>query len=178
MRFADFLRRGICICGSSDSPVQSLDPWLQMLGMTQFYREEESVTPYEALRCYTVHPARALLEEKERGMLLAGMRADFFTSDRDLFSLSPTELGDFRPLDTWYGGKPAVDGRGRRQSWRGCSFADRKKSERKIKRENCSFFYVSSRKSVMIGIEKYNGIRGWNYEQNYYGCQRVRERRA
>ena len=107
MRFADFLRRGICICGSSDSPVQSLDPWLQMLGMTQFYREEESVTPYEALRCYTVHPARALLEEKERGMLLAGMRADFFTSDRDLFSLSPTELGDFRPLDTWYGGKPA-----------------------------------------------------------------------
>ena len=31
---------------------------------------------------------------------------------------------------------------------------------------------------VGIGIEKYNGIRGWNYEQNYYGCQRVRERRA
>ena len=107
MRFADFLRRGICICGSSDSPVQSLDPWLQILGMTQFYREEESITPYEALRCYTVHPARALMEERERGMLLAGMRADFFTSDRDLFQLSPKELGNFRPLGTWYGGKPA-----------------------------------------------------------------------
>ena len=107
LRFKTYVDKGICICGSTDSPVQSLDPWLQMLGMTQFYVPEESVTPYEALRCYTVHPARALLEEKDRGRLRAGMRADFFVGDQDLFLLTPEELSDFRPLKTYYGGEPA-----------------------------------------------------------------------
>lgn len=107
MHFKTFIDQGICICGSSDSPVQSMDPWLQMLGMTEFYRQEESVSPYEALRCYTVNPAIAMEEEKERGRLLCGMRADFFTSDQDLFTLSPEELGSFRPEQTFYAGKKA-----------------------------------------------------------------------
>ena len=178
MRFADFLRRGICICGSSDSPVQSLDPWLQMLGMTQFYREEESVTPMRPCAVIRfIRPGR-FWRRKSGGccspacgrtsLLRIGISFRFPRQSWEISGRLTHGTAESLP----------VDGRGRRQSWRGCSFADRKKSERKIKRENCSFFYVSSRKSVMIGIEKYNGIRGWNYEQNYYGCQRVRERRA
>ena len=107
MKFKTYVDKGICICGSSDSPVQSMDPWLQMLGMTQFYREEESITPYQALLCYTVNPARAILEERERGKLLPGMRADFFTGDRNIFNLSPEDLAAFLPADTYYGGKRA-----------------------------------------------------------------------
>ncbi len=112
LKFKTLYDKGVCVCGSSDSPVQELDPWLQMLGMVQFYRESESLTPYEAFRCYTVHPARALLEEDERGTLEAGRLADFFTAEEDLFSLSPEQLGAFRPAQTYYGGRPA-------RVWRG-----------------------------------------------------------
>ena len=106
LKFRSFVEKGVLICGSTDSPVQDLDPWQQMLGMTQFYNEEESISPYEALRCYTVNPAKALLEEGERGRLLPGLRADFFTADRALFSLAPEELGAFRPERTYYLGRP------------------------------------------------------------------------
>lgn len=105
LKFRTYVEKGICICGSTDSPVQSLDPWQQMLGMTQFYIAEESVTPYEAFRCYTVNPAKALREERERGRLLPGMRADFFTSEQNIFRMTPEELCAFRPLQTYYGGK-------------------------------------------------------------------------
>ncbi len=104
--------KGICVCGSSDSPVQELDPWLQMLGMVQFYNDEESLTPYEAFRCYTVHPAAALLEAEERGTLEPGKVADFFTADTELFALPPASIVSFRPHATYYGGKPA-------RVWRG-----------------------------------------------------------
>lgn len=107
MKFKTYVDRGICICGSSDSPVQSLDPWLQMLGMVQFYREEESVTPYEAFCCYTVNAAKAIGESHRRGRLIPGMRADFFTGDRNIFEMNPKELADFRPMKTYYAGKPA-----------------------------------------------------------------------
>ena len=95
----------MCLCGSSDSPVQSMDPYLQMLGMTGFYIPEQSITPYQAFRAYTVNPAKALLEENERGTLEKGKAAAFFTADKDFFSLSPSEIADFRPLATYYGGR-------------------------------------------------------------------------
>lgn len=106
------LDKGILACGSSDSPVQDMDPWLQMMGMTEFYKESESITPYEAFRCYTRNPAIAMLEEDERGALLPGLVADFFTADRNIFELSPEELGSFRPTATYYGGKKAKEWRG------------------------------------------------------------------
>lgn len=102
LKVKTFIDKGVLICGSTDSPVQSLDPWQQMLGMTQFYNEEESISPYEAFKCYTVNPAKAILEDNERGQLLPGMRADFFTGDRNIFSLSPEEIADFRPNKTYY----------------------------------------------------------------------------
>ena len=107
LKFRTLLEKGICLCGSSDSPVQDIDPWQQMLGMTEFYREEESVSAYQAFRCYTANAAEALLEGDNRGMLLPGMRADFFTGDRDLFALTPNEICAFRPCGTYYSGRPA-----------------------------------------------------------------------
>jgi len=106
LRFKTLYEAGVCLCGSSDSPVQDLDPWLQMLGMVDFYHPEESVTPFEAFRCYTVHPARAILEGDARGTLEVGKAADFFTADKDLFALPPEDIVSFRPACTYYGGRP------------------------------------------------------------------------
>jgi len=106
LRFKTLFDAGICLCASSDSPVQDLDPWLQMLGMVDFYNPQESVTPYEAFRCYTINPAKAILEEDERGTLEVGKAADFFTAEEDLFTLDPKDIVSFRPVCTYYGGRP------------------------------------------------------------------------
>lgn len=93
------------LCASSDSPVQSMDPYLQMRGMTEFYNPEESVSAFEAFRAYTANPAAALLEEGERGTLEPGKAADFFTADGNLFTMTPEEISGFRPDECLYGGK-------------------------------------------------------------------------
>ena len=103
---------GVCVCGSSDSPVQSLNPYLQMAGMVDFYRPVESVSPYQAFRCYTMNAARALEEQEEIGSLEPGKQANFFVSDRDLFTLAPEQLPDFRPRESYYGGRPWKERRG------------------------------------------------------------------
>ena len=104
MKLKSLYDAGVCVCGSSDSPVQDMDPYLQMLGMTEFYHEEESLTPYEAFQCYTSHAARSIEEGDLRGTLEVGKVADFFTADRNFFELGAKEVVDFRPKETWYAG--------------------------------------------------------------------------
>lgn len=105
MKLKSLYDAGVCVCGSSDAPVQDIDPYLQMLGMVQFYNENESITPYQAFRCYTANAARSIEEGDVRGTLEPGKAADFFSADRDFFSLSPEEVVDFRPSETWYAGR-------------------------------------------------------------------------
>ena len=105
MRLKSLVDAGLCVCGSSDSPVQDLDPWLQMLGMMQFYNESESIGAFEAFRCYTMNAARAMLEEENYGSLEAGKYASFFTAGEDIFTFSPEKLVAFRPEETYYKGE-------------------------------------------------------------------------
>ncbi len=105
MRLKSLFDAGIPVCASSDSPVQDLDPYLQMTGMVDFYREEESISPYEAMKAYTVHAAAALEEEDSYGTLEPGKAADFFLADEDFFTLSSEKILSFRPIETYYGGR-------------------------------------------------------------------------
>lgn len=106
MRLRSFHDGGLCLCGSSDSPVQDMNPYVQMQGMVDFYQPKESLTAYEAFRAYTLHPARAMMEEADYGTLEVGKRADFFTAEKDFFHLPAGQVGEFRPSQTFYGGKP------------------------------------------------------------------------
>ena len=106
MKFRSYYDAGVLICGSSDSPVQDMDPYLQMLGMVEFYNEPESLTPYQALKTYTDYSARSILEEDERGTLEEGKVADFFLADADFAALRPEEVVSFRPVQTYYAGRP------------------------------------------------------------------------
>ena len=86
---------GVCICGSSDSPVQSMNPYEQMLGMVEFYLPGQSLTPFQALRTYTAEPARMLGEELESGTLEVGKKADFFVTGKDFCRAEPEKIGEF-----------------------------------------------------------------------------------
>ena len=71
---------GVCILGSSDSPVQELDPYLQMKGMTEYYCEEQSLTPGAAYRSYSINAGKALGEDFS---LSVGNEASFNVFRRD-----------------------------------------------------------------------------------------------
>ena len=92
----ELMAADVCICGSSDSPVQSVNPYDQMLGMTQFYLEDQSLTPYEAMKTYTVNPAKMLGEFQDTGTLETGKYADFFVTDTDIFRCVGTQITSVR----------------------------------------------------------------------------------
>ena len=94
---------GVCLCGSSDAPVQSIDPFLQMRGMREFYLPEQSLTGYEALKTYTVNGGLMLGEAK--GLLKPGYEASFFTCGEDLFTCEPVALDGLRAKRTFLHGR-------------------------------------------------------------------------
>lgn len=98
---------GGILCGSSDSPVQDMNPFLQIQGMVLYPMKEERLTVYQALRTYTFNGAYATFEEKERGTLSVGKLADFAVLDRDPFLADPETLLETRALRTFLAGKPA-----------------------------------------------------------------------
>ncbi len=102
---------GVCICGSSDSPVQSINPYDQMLGMIDFYLPEQSLTPYQALEAYTVNPSK-MLGEEDTGTLEEGKLADFFVSKTDLLSCKGAEISLCKAEYTVIGGKKYKEKKG------------------------------------------------------------------
>lgn len=57
-----------------------------------------------SLRAYTVNNAWAEGEEASKGMLRAGMLADFVVIDRNLFAIPATQLKEAKVLLTVVGG--------------------------------------------------------------------------
>ncbi len=97
---------GVCLCGSSDSPVQSVSPFEQMLGMVDFYIPEQSLTNYQALKSYTVNPALMLGEDTEFGTIEVGKLADFFVCSENLLTCPSDKLSGIRSELTVICGKP------------------------------------------------------------------------
>jgi predicted amidohydrolase YtcJ len=102
------LEKGGIICGSSDSPVQSLDPWLQIHGMVNFPIASERISVYEALKTYTFNGAYATFEENERGTLLPGKYADFIILSMDPFKIDPNEIINIKVSATYINGKMMI----------------------------------------------------------------------
>jgi len=97
--------RGGIICGSSDSPVQSLNPFLQIHGMVNFPIESERISVYEAFRTYTYNGAYATHSELTGGTLSVGKWADFIILSKDPFAIAPTELLNLEVESTYIKGK-------------------------------------------------------------------------
>lgn len=100
----DLASHGAVLLGSSDSPVQSVDPFLQMRGMREFYVEDQSLSALEALKSYTVNSGPMLGEKI--GLLREGYEASFFTIDRDLLSIPPEALEGAKAKSLFLAGKP------------------------------------------------------------------------
>ncbi|WP_343209640.1 amidohydrolase [Anaerolentibacter hominis] len=91
------VKAGVCVCGSSDSPVQGINPFEQMLGMVDFYVPSQSLSPYEALCTYTKNGARMLGEDGEIGTLEVGKLANFFTMKENILKTDKNRIGGLLP---------------------------------------------------------------------------------
>jgi predicted amidohydrolase YtcJ len=73
-------------------------------GTKEFFPEQK-ITIQQAIAAYTTGSAYAEFEEKQKGVLQAGMLADFVVLDRDITKVAPPEILKTRVLRT------VVDGR-------------------------------------------------------------------
>ncbi len=94
------LENGVLCAGGSDAPIEEADPLLGIYaavtrshpGGSETYLPDERLSPFEAVRLYTVGSAQAVCEESERGLIKSGHHADFTVLDRDLFNIPADDI--------------------------------------------------------------------------------------
>jgi predicted amidohydrolase YtcJ len=111
-RHASFLSAGLRVPGSSDRPVASGAPLLGMQSMVQrlaasgtVIGPDERVDALTALRAYTVDTAWIAGEERERGTLAPGKRADLVLLGDDVAAVPADRIGGIDVLATVVGGR-------------------------------------------------------------------------
>lgn len=114
LRLRSMIDQGLTIPGSSDltgSQPESSNPFLGMWTSVEReavfgtkYGTSEAITPYEALRSYTIDSAHAINQDHVRGSISAGKLADFAVLDRDLLAIPTGELRDVTVRRTFIGG--------------------------------------------------------------------------
>lgn len=111
------IESGVPVGGGSDAPIEPLDPLLgihaavtrrspEMNGHPG-YSPEQRLTPYTALRLFTLGGAQTAGEARERGTILPGKFADLSIFDRDLLDPEPASLLEAKALMTVVNGQIA-----------------------------------------------------------------------
>ena len=103
---------GIVAAGSSDVPVVSADPFVNLRSavtrLTQDGQKmgpEQGVTIDEAIRMFTINGAYASFEERIKGSITPGKLADLVVLDRDPRTVAPEQLHTLRTEMTVIEGK-------------------------------------------------------------------------
>lgn len=115
--FKTFLDLGLDISNGSDAPVEYPDVLAGIqcavtrttLDGTKTFLPDQSLTVEEALQTFTSMGARASFEEKEKGMLLPGMAADFTVLSQDIRHCLPGTIKDTKVCRTFVNGTCVYD---------------------------------------------------------------------
>ena len=125
-----FLKSGCVIAGGSDAPVERGEPMIEFYAAVARkplpstsprlpaetwakagWHPEQAVSHDQALRMFTIWPAFASFEEKEKGSIEPGKLADFTVLSADIMKISEPEILNTRCEMTIIGGE-IVFGRG------------------------------------------------------------------
>jgi len=88
------LDAGILVAGGSDSDPEPMGPLIGVQQLASHPETARRLTPYEALRLYTVNGARAAFEETDKGSIGVGKFADLVVLADDPLSADPTTLAN------------------------------------------------------------------------------------
>ena len=109
------LQAGAVICGASDWPVSSANPFEAIyhaetrMGPMGVLDSTQSMPRTEMLYAYTINAAKAMMSEKKIGSLAAGKSADIIMLDRDILTIDAEVVKDTRVLWTMFEGKIVFD---------------------------------------------------------------------
>jgi hypothetical protein len=95
-RFASIIRAGAVIAGGSDSDVTAMSPLAGIHALMNLPNESERVGIFEAVSMFTKNGAYANFQERERGSLAAGKRADLTIIDSDIFTVPADKIGEIK----------------------------------------------------------------------------------
>jgi len=111
-RIGSFLRNGLVVAGSSDSPIVSGNPLMGIYGAVARQAEsghlllpEESIPASEALAMYTINAACASFEEEIKGSITPGKLADMVMLSDDPTRVATGQIKDIKIEMTIVGGE-------------------------------------------------------------------------
>ena len=105
--FRSFLDAGIKVAGASDAPIESQDV-LQAIwccATREGFEPHQCISVEEALRMYTLDAAYAQFEEKIKGSITPGKRADLVMLEEDPFKVNPDRIKDIKLFRTVVAGE-------------------------------------------------------------------------
>jgi hypothetical protein len=110
--YRSLLDTGTVVANGSDAPIEELDPLagiragvLRTLDERPAWHPEQAVSVEEALHATCIAPAWLEGEERLRGRLLPGFRADLVVLDRDPLACEPDELPELEVAATMVAGR-------------------------------------------------------------------------
>jgi predicted amidohydrolase YtcJ len=110
-----FLKNGCIIAGGSDAPVERGEPMIEFYAAVsrksskgesgEGWHPEQAVSREDALKMFTIWPAYAAFEEKEKGSIEVGKLADFTVLSRDIMKIPEMEILETQNEMTVIGGE-------------------------------------------------------------------------
>ena len=97
-----FLKSGAIICGGSDAPIERGEPMIEFYAAVarksvrgesaKGWHPEQAVSREQALKMFTIWPAYAAFEEKDKGSIEVGKLADFTVLSQDIMKIPEPEI--------------------------------------------------------------------------------------
>lgn len=113
--FRDMMTAGTNVIFGSDCPVSSPDPWLGIQGAVTRqtpdgrpaggWYPEQRIDVDEAVKAYTIGPARSCGLEKVSGSLTPGKQADLIVLNQDIYTVSPLAIAETKVDLTVFDGR-------------------------------------------------------------------------
>lgn len=110
-----FLKSGCIVPGGSDAPVERGEPMIEFYAAVARksikgesgpgWHPEQAVSREQALKMFTIWPAYAVFEEKDKGSLEVGKLADFTVLSQDIMKIPEPEILKTRAEMTVVGGE-------------------------------------------------------------------------
>jgi len=111
--FRSILEAGVTLAGASDAPVESTDVLhaLQCCVTREGFEPQQRISAAQAVRMYTLDAAFAQFEERLKGSLTPGKRADMVVLTENPVSVPPERIRHIRVLRTIWAGRVSYDAR-------------------------------------------------------------------
>src|SRR6184192_4071184 len=110
-----FIKSGCIIAGGSDAPVERGEPMIEFYAAVarksikgasgEGWHPEQAVSRKDALRMFTIWPAYAAFQEKDKGSIEVGKLADFTVLSQDIMKIPEMEILETRNEMTVIGGE-------------------------------------------------------------------------